>query len=191
VVASYFAPTDQLIISNAGHPRPLRYRGRERVWEVLDDQAAGRGEGLANIPLGIAEPTRYDEMKLRLARDDLILLYTDSVIEARNGAGRQLGEAGLLDLLRGLEAANPAQLIPSLIAEVERYAGGAAQDDLTILLLRRNDLKPRVSPVMGLKAAFTTAAAFLKSLRPGAGPFPAPQLRRDNILGAFFRRSNH
>jgi serine phosphatase RsbU (regulator of sigma subunit) len=190
VVASYFSPTDRLIISNAGHPRPFRFRGRERTWEVLHHRAAASEGGLANIPLGIAEPTRYDEMSIRLGRDDLILLYTDSVVEAAGPSGRQLGEAGLLDLVRTLDASNPAQLIPSLIAAIEAFAGGAPQDDLTLLLLRRNDLKPRVSLAMGLKAAATTTAAFFKSLLPGAGPFPRPQLSLDNILGAFIKRLN-
>src|SRR5687768_16715973 len=34
VVATYWAPTDDLVISNAGHPRPLWYRARARAWEV-------------------------------------------------------------------------------------------------------------------------------------------------------------
>lgn len=187
VVASYFAPTDQLVLSNAGHPRPMRYNAQRRQWEMLVN--ADRAPGLANIPLGIAEPTRYDEMAIRLGRGDLVLLYTDSVVEAQNAAGRMLGEAGLLRLLSEVDATRPEALIPSLLAKVEEFAGGGCQDDVTLLLLRPNALKPRPSPLLALKATGRIAASAVRALRAGGG-IPWPQLRIDSILGAVFRRAN-
>lgn len=207
VVASYWAPTDDLVVCNAGHPRPVRYDAKRGAWHALEDAcapaaAAAAGEdatgdpgtwgagGPANIPLGIARPTRYDEARVRLSRGDLVLIYTDSVVEARNAKGRQLGEAGLLSLLRDVDPSAPERLIPSVLAAVEEYAGGPPPDDITMLLLRPNALKPRVSPLGGVRAAGRMARAFLGSLRPGGEPFPWPQVRADNILGAFIGRAN-
>src|SRR5690606_8999901 len=60
VMTTYFAPTDHLIICNAGHPRPLLHRARLKRWELLDESAASVlpseriGEtGVRNLPLGV------------------------------------------------------------------------------------------------------------------------------------------
>ena len=42
VVGTFFAPTNRLLISNAGHPPPLLYRKRERGSDRLRDIAAAR-----------------------------------------------------------------------------------------------------------------------------------------------------
>jgi phosphoserine phosphatase RsbU/P len=190
IVASYFAPTDQFVISNAGHPRPFRYDARKKAWEVLKDAADRRSEGLANIPLGIAEPTLYDQITFRLARNDLVLIYTDSLIEASAPNGRQLGEAGLLAMLNGLDAKTPERLIPALLEAVEAYAGAPPKDDITVLLLRPNAFKPRPSAAMAMKATVRIAATCFGVLKRGAPPIPWPQFTVASIFGAVFRRAN-
>jgi sigma-B regulation protein RsbU (phosphoserine phosphatase) len=189
IVATFWAPTDELVITNAGHPRPLRYRARTRTWEALENRAGPKLEGLTNIPLGIAEPASYDELTIRLAPGDLVLIYTDSLLEARGPAG-QLGDAGLLRLLGTLDAAAPESLIPGLLAAVESFAGGPPADDVTVMLLRPNALKPRMNFGSGLRAAALMVRTFFASLRPSAEPFPWPQVRVDNIVGAFLARMN-
>ena len=186
VVATFWAPTDLLVISNAGHPRPIWYRAKAGAWALVDGTSSRPAEGLANIPLGIAEPTAYDEVSIRLSPGDLVLLYTDSLIEACAKGGRQLGERGLVETLNTLDASRPDVLIPALLAAVESYGGGPPRDDVTALLLRPNALKPRPGLATGLKAGARIAGAIVASLRPGGGPFPWPQLRIDNIFGAFF-----
>lgn len=188
VVATYWAPTDDLVISNAGHPRPLWYRAKTGMWEVVADNRPR--EGLANIPLGIAEPTSYDEVPIRLAPGDLVLLYTDSLIEARAGGGRQIGESGLLSLLSRLDTSKPETLIPSLLSSIGDRAGGAPfDDDVTALLLRTNSNKPRASFVSGLVTGGMLLKSFLTSFRRRV-PFPWPQLTWANIAGAFHGRFN-
>jgi serine phosphatase RsbU (regulator of sigma subunit) len=187
VVATYWAPTDDLVVSNAGHPRPLWYRARERAWEFLSDEA-GRGDGPVNIPLGIAEPTRYDERKIRLAAGDLVLLYTDSLIEARSPAGALLGEAGLLRLIGEVDTSRPERLIAALLGAVDAYTGGApAGDDVTALLLRTNAFKPRASLRDGVATTLRMARELVAS---GGRRFPWPQATAANILGPFFGRFN-
>src|SRR5229473_16649 len=40
VVATFFAPTQRLIVCNAGHPRPLLYRASKREWAFLSHEGA-------------------------------------------------------------------------------------------------------------------------------------------------------
>ncbi len=186
VVATYWAPTDQLVLCNAGHPRPLWYRAKKKAWSLLEDTAEHREEGLANIPLGIAEPTRYDQLAVKLARGDLVVLYTDSLIEAQDASGRMLGQEGLLEIARGLDAANPTGLVRGLVDAVGAFSGGKTPaDDITVLAIRPNDLRPRVGLLNGLKATGLIIWEFIRSLRPGGQRFPWPEMSADNILGAF------
>lgn len=189
VVATFWSPTDELKISNAGHPRPLIYRAGAGRWEAMRDEQGG-GEGLANIPLGIAEPTRYDEMSVRLSRGDLVLLYTDSLIEAMGPDGRQLGQEGLARALSGLDPAKPEALIPALLETVVRYGGGEPLgDDVTALLLRPNAIKTRSSIGAGLSVGLRLSKEFLLSLTR-AERFPWPQICVRNLAGIFFGRFN-
>src|SRR5262249_52195841 len=87
VVATYLTSTDELSVSNAGHPRPLHYRAEDGTWSALVPEAAGPGQ-LANLPLGIDDETHYAEARLRLGRGDLVVYYTDALIEAADGSGR-------------------------------------------------------------------------------------------------------
>src|SRR5206468_1813542 len=85
------------------------------------------------------DETGYTQVELPLGRGDLVLLYTDALTEAEDAGGRQLGEAGLLELVRGLDPANPAALPAALVATLDAFRGGRpAGDDLTYLLLHHN-----------------------------------------------------
>jgi len=142
-VATYFEPTRTLTLSLAGHPRPLVYRAGEKRWTVLDS-AATLSDEPRNLPLGVLDDTDYDESKLRLGPGDLVLFYTDSVMEVRTADRKLLGESGLLQLLNSIAdaATNPAELIRTFFDRV-RAVGGEPDDDVTLLLLRPNTLSPR------------------------------------------------
>lgn len=176
LLTTYFAPTDQLILVNAGHPRPLWYDASALQWTVLDaeqlegiDSGAGEaattywGRPVSNLPLGIIESTDYAQFTIKLDRDDLVLIYTDSLIEAKHPDGHMLGEDGLLHLVRQIDATHPAEFTDALQRRLADYRGGAEpDDDQTILLLRHNGSEP---PPM-------TARQAIKSLAKMVGLLP-------------------
>lgn len=143
VLGTYLTEHRALIVCNAGHPRPLVYRAATGVWGVLADQATAGSEamGIANLPLGVIEPTEYSQVAIRLAKDDVVLIYTDALLESRGGlTGEMLGEAGLIGVLRGLEPGPPSTLIRRLVAAVRARAGGAEfADDVTALVVHQTD----------------------------------------------------
>src|ERR1700692_3297211 len=53
VVATFFAPTQRLIVCNAGHPRPLLYRAADRQWTLLGSDPSNQDVTANNMPLGI------------------------------------------------------------------------------------------------------------------------------------------
>src|SRR5206468_3083758 len=82
VVTTFFAPTNSLVLCNAGHPAPLIFRSRERRWEFLEQSG--------NIPLGIDDVAEYVQFGADLAVGDLVICYTDSLIESRDPRGEML-----------------------------------------------------------------------------------------------------
>ncbi len=189
VVITFWTPTREISVSNAGHPRPLLRRAKTGTWSTIEPPATPVPAAPMNIPLGIAEPTRYDERRLRLANEDLVLCYTDAVIESRDDTGAQLGTDGLLDLVASIDPVEPDELIPGLVdALLERSGGGMPDDDLTLLLLRPNGARVRVSPMESLGTAARVAGAMLRDIPRGS--IRVPQITLTNVLGAAFPSLN-
>lgn len=191
VVMTYWAPTDYLVMCNAGHPRPFWYRHDPGRWEALEparDQAAA----IANLPLGVLEPTTYDQIGVRLSPGDLVLVYTDSLVEAKDPAGRMVGEAGLARWLGEWRPGDPGSLVQHLITRLEEHRRGApAEDDTTILLLRHNGSRPARLTVGGwLSVARRFLGITVESVRSRTAAIPWPELRGDNVFGSVFNSAN-
>jgi phosphoserine phosphatase RsbU/P len=142
VVATYLARTNQLTLSNAGHPRPLFYQASNATWSFINDNRGDGTQGLANLPLGVDGTTNYPPVILNLQPGDLLLIYTDALPESK-GTGGMLGEQGLLEVLQTLDATHPATLVQQLITRLHDHLNSQpAIDDATILLLHHNGTRP-------------------------------------------------
>lgn len=132
-VLTYLAHKEVLTFCNAGHPRPLFYRAASRKWQLLSGT-----ESSGDLPLGIVEGVPYGQYAVRASPGDLVVLYTDYFIEARDPAGQALGEEGLLALATDVAAGTPEGFAGELLARVDAFRGGAApDDDATLLVLSR------------------------------------------------------
>lgn len=190
IVATFFAPTDDLSLCNAGHPPPLLYRAATKQWEFLRNQPKPDGK-VGNVPLGIIEQAHYNQIALRLHVGDMVLCYTDSLIEARDADGRLVGEQGLLDLISEIDVAEPQRVIPSLLeAIVAKAHADLTEDDVTVLLFRPNGMMPRLPLGEKVRAPLRLVRALLGSMRPGGEPMGWPELSLPNIGGAMFHRFN-
>lgn len=150
-LATYFAPTDELIACLAGHPRPLWYHAASGTWSLLSHEHTSGVVSSRNLPLGIIHPTEYHQFAVTLGRGDLVVLYSDGLIETGGPHGRTIGEEGLLGLARTIGGADPAIFGRSLIAAVDAEFGwqpGARGDDLTVLVLHHNAANPPAMSVL-------------------------------------------
>ncbi len=143
LLATYFAPTDHLIVCNAGHPRPLWFHAATATWTLLDHHAPECVDRVSNLPLGIVSPTQYHQFAAPLGKNDLVVIYTDALIEATDAQGRPLGEEGLLAIARGLDSSRPAEFCNALLDAVAGLSGRPTfDDDCTVLLLHHNAADP-------------------------------------------------
>lgn len=140
LLCSYFSPTSRMTLCNAGHPEPL-YRNDQGRWVRLSERA--RSKETRNFPLGLMDDADYSEASLTLRPGQMLLLYSDAFIESCDAAGELLGTEGLLQIVRQLDAAQPAQLIPQLIAKLQQInPSNLSDDDATVLLIRSTGTKP-------------------------------------------------
>src|SRR4029077_13705848 len=144
VVARIFAPTQRLIVCNAGHPRPLLYQAATQDWTLMGAAPTTEAASPNNMPLGIVGLTEYEQFDVELKTGDCVLAYTDALIESRDAGGEMLGEAGLLRIMRLLGDVEPQLLTKTLLREIaDRYPDNLTEDDVTVLLVRANGHKPR------------------------------------------------
>lgn len=73
-----------VLISDAGHPHPFVIKN--------DGKTMRLGEGKETIPLGIASRFRYGEKRFEFAQGDLILIYTDGLVECKDKNNKQFGK---------------------------------------------------------------------------------------------------
>jgi serine phosphatase RsbU (regulator of sigma subunit) len=143
LLTTYFTLTHHLIVCNAGHPQPLLYRAATGKWQPLVHDMEDVIDRVSNLPLGIIDPTDYHQFAVELEMGDLVLIYTDALIEAKSPSSEELGLDGLLEVVSKLDTNNLTNLCPMIIESVCRWRGGVdPDDDETIILLHHNGAGP-------------------------------------------------
>ena len=127
----YFALYDDLnhalTYTNAGHLAPMLLRGGDI--QMLDST----GTVVGAFPVAV-----YEEKTVILERGDVLLAYTDGIVEPENVYGEMFGEDRLKDLLVKYSKADSAELIARTMEAVVQWTGeGELQDDMTMVVVRR------------------------------------------------------
>lgn len=120
----------QLCYANAGHPRPLHLQPRAtRVDRLALPPRAGPA-------LGLFGEATYLTGQCPWSRGDIILLFTDGLVEVAGAGGEDFGPERLLAAARARLPLPPEKLLEELIAEVRAFAGGTEfSDDICLLAM--------------------------------------------------------
>jgi len=95
------------------------------------------------MPLGIALPEgvsfedslEFDRLKLK--KDDILVIYTDGITEAMNKADEQFGNDRLIQFIKTNNELAPEEFTQKLDSELHRFTGGAPQgDDITLVVIK-------------------------------------------------------
>lgn len=115
-----------LTYSNAGHYPPLHF-GEEGPIRLEAD----------GIPIGMLPEYSYGQGRRTLKSGDLLVLFTDGIIESPNSAGQEFGEARLVELLANNRQRDLNDIVLTVLQDLARWTGGAPPfDDATIVLAR-------------------------------------------------------
>ncbi len=118
----------ELAFVNAGHVRPLRVAADGVVSEVGCP---------ADLPLGIMEGVSHRSTPLLLGRGETLVVMSDGLPEMVDPSEAFYGAARVLEDVRELAAAAPAEMVDEMCARVLRFADTAEQaDDVTALVFR-------------------------------------------------------
>jgi PAS domain S-box-containing protein len=117
------------VISCAGHPLPLLARADGTVRQV----------GRFGTLLGVSPQPALHDVRERLEPGDLLVLYTDGVVEARGPFGF-FGEERLLAIVAQSVGQAPTRVVERIEAAVLAASDGRPRDDIALIALR---VRPR------------------------------------------------
>jgi sigma-B regulation protein RsbU (phosphoserine phosphatase) len=127
----YFATYDEaehsLTYTNAGHLSPLLVR--EGHVSLLEPT----GTVVGAFPFAV-----YEEKTLKLEHGDMLVAYTDGLVEPENAYGEMYGEERLQELLLKYNRADSSEIIARAMEAVVQWTGSSElQDDMTMVVARR------------------------------------------------------
>jgi len=131
VALAYLAPADDgeihVRLSLAGHPAPA----------ILRHDGSVEMAGLFGTMAGLRTDPQLHDLELKLHADDVLLLYTDGVIEAGSRKA-PFGEQGLAEVLAGLAGQSPQAVVDAVESAVVDAQPGDPRDDIALLALSLN-----------------------------------------------------
>ncbi len=124
--ADYHDASRTIRYANCGHFPP---------YVVHPDGAATPLMPTATV-LGLFEAWSAETAEVTLGAHDTVVIYTDGIIEALGEDGEEFGVERLLEVVRSRRDEPAAAVVAAVHEAVQGYCGGAAGDDLTVVVLR-------------------------------------------------------
>ena len=123
--------TGVLQYSNAAHHPAMIYRAAAGSVEQLDTDG---------LPIGIEHEARYSQRETRLANGDIIMMYTDGVVEAMDSRGRQYEDERLKSIFVDNASLGAEDLVKVIRTDIDAFVGNAKQhDDQTLMLMKMGE----------------------------------------------------
>jgi serine phosphatase RsbU (regulator of sigma subunit) len=119
--------TREFRFANAGHQPPLWFRAQRRQVEEVE------GGGLM---LGIVGEVKFKEQRILLEPGDRLCLYTDGLVESRNGNKESFGQARVKQALIASADLPADRAVEFLVHKLDHFRETLpAWDDITIVML--------------------------------------------------------
>jgi phosphoserine phosphatase RsbU/P len=122
--------TGKLDYCSAGHPPAFLLRANGE----LDSLSEG------GMLLGVTSDAGYFGASIQLGQDDVLLVYSDGIIESLNERGEEFGYARLREQLRRARTQSADSMLFSVLGAVQDFAGTRPlMDDMTLAVIRRTN----------------------------------------------------
>lgn len=124
----YDGQKKQMTCANAGHYAPLWFKAEGRTFSEI---------AVSGVPLGILPGQIYPEVTLQLASRDILVMYTDGVIEAKAEDGSMFGIERLRRLIEQNNSLGAHDLFMKIQAGIQAFIGKAPPfDDMTLVVIK-------------------------------------------------------
>jgi len=112
---------------NAGHYEPL----------VFAQDGNVRGLPGSGPPLGMFKESTYQTGEVSLRRGDLVVLYTDGLVDAETKEGDYFGTEGITAAIQDHRDLPLEQISEQVVRRAREFSGeGSFEDDVTLFLMR-------------------------------------------------------
>ncbi len=117
----------RLSYSNAAHHPLMIVRNDSGAIEQLDTEG---------LPVGIEREIVYPQTTIDLRTGDVLVLYTDGIVEAMNSDGEQFSAERLATVVRENSSKHAQQITDTIQSELDAFVGSAPQhDDQTLMIV--------------------------------------------------------
>jgi serine phosphatase RsbU (regulator of sigma subunit) len=139
LVWCYFDPLASVLgYINAGHLPPLLVRQTEGgSFEV---QRLDQGGPV----LGVLPGATYHQTRVAVKPGDLLVVFSDGILEAANALDEEFGEDRILDAVKENWAGSPTEICDAVLAKVRNFLGKELpHDDQTLMVVRLQGVAKR------------------------------------------------
>jgi len=114
-----------------GHTQTIHYRSETQTCDLLKG---------TNFPLGFADEESYEQMSVHLKTGDVLLFYSDGLVEAVNQSGECFGVPRLVDFVTSHSSLEAESFSKELYSELIHFSTSVSfPDDLTYVIVRIED----------------------------------------------------
>lgn len=120
--------------ASAGHNPMILYRKDLDSCYFLNTRGMPLG---ISLPEGVTFEESLQADKVRLKKDDMLIVYTDGITEAMNNVDEQYGNDRLIEFIRQNSELPPEEFVAKLDNDINKFTAGAPQnDDITLVVIK-------------------------------------------------------
>jgi sigma-B regulation protein RsbU (phosphoserine phosphatase) len=122
--------TRRLSYSNAGQSEPILYRNDQVSFlpKDADDN---------HTALGMAKSADYQQYQLKLRSNDVLVFYTDGLVEMMDGSSEPYGFDRLFAAIHRHAGSDSSGMVREVLDEVAAYSGNENfHDDVTMVVVK-------------------------------------------------------
>jgi len=118
--------------ARAGHCQSLHYAAKEKAFKILEQKGLGLG-----ILRNEGYKSHIEKFNYSFEKNDVLIMYTDGIIEANNAAGDEYGFDNLKQVLEQNISLAPKQLSEKVLHDLYEFTGKRElNDDYSIIILK-------------------------------------------------------
>jgi serine phosphatase RsbU (regulator of sigma subunit) len=139
----------RLSYANAGHPSPIVLSASDEADAPSDSSNKAQWllqrDFVSGPALGVFEDAVYETASRELSVGDLILLFTDGLVEVEGQAGQgEWGEDHLLQSVQQNRQMAPSLLFDQILSEIRQFSGQPEfEDDVCLIGMQVDHLHQR------------------------------------------------
>lgn len=129
IAATYDIELSTLFYANAGHWSPI-YVSNTGELDVFSP---------AYLPIGMDPDTHYEGHEIRLHEEDVLVLFSDGIVEARDETGEEFGGERLEGLVHYNRDSTAEEIRDAILLDLDGFAHEKRDDDQTLMVLKKTE----------------------------------------------------